>query len=193
MFYIRIQNYKNSNVIYMCLTLYIHNDYFKCIQYNVCPYSVSLALIVMEPTEYIFMPHEHRLVNLSLSEPASLFTGKEHFHCNLFSSPATKPHFSIPPLPDLTYHLNLFGNGALDLWIDIGQLHNWTTKYHNSKYFTFPNQQNKLQNHLSRVLTPSDHCIYEVFRLLENDFQNKTIQDKTIQETKQKTLLGTVS
>ncbi len=129
-------------------------------------YSVSLAFFfVMEPTEYIFMPHEHRLVNLGLSEPASLFTGKEHFHCNLFSSPATKPHFSIPPLPDLTYHLNLFGNGALDLWIDIGQLHNWTTKYHNSKYFTVPNQQ-KLQNHLSRVTTPSDQWIYEVFSFM---------------------------
>ncbi len=168
------------------MTLYIHNDYFKCIQYNVCPYSVSLALIVMEPTEYIVMPHEHRLVNLSLSEPASLFTGKEHFHCNLFSSPATKPHFSIAPLPDLTYHLNLFGNGALYLWINIGQLHNWTTKFHNSKYFTFPNQQKSCKT----IYQGFPHLLTIAFMKFSDYWK---IIFKTKQETKQKTQLGTVS
>lgn len=70
---------------------------------------------VMELTEYIIVSHEHCLVYLGLSEPAGLFTGKEHFHRHLFSSPATEPHFSIPPLSNLTHHLNLFSDGALDL------------------------------------------------------------------------------
>lgn len=90
---------------------------------------------LMEPTEYILVSHEHSLVNLGLSEPTGLFTGKENFNRHLFSSPATEPHFSIPPLSDLTYHLNLFSDGALDLWIErIGQFNSKYLMVHNYKH-----------------------------------------------------------
>lgn len=128
----------------MYLTLYINNDYSTGfameISYQIIKMQCSLLWVptmhfFMEPTEYILVSHEHSLVNLGLSEPTGLFTGKEHFHRHLFSSPATEPHFSIPPFSDLTYHLNLFSDGALDLWIErIGQFNSKYLMVHNYKH-----------------------------------------------------------
>lgn len=66
-------------------------------------------------TQYVLVPHEDSLVNLSLSEPAGLLPGEEHLDGHLLSPPAAQPHLAVAPLADLAYHLDLLGNGTLHL------------------------------------------------------------------------------
>ena len=61
------------------------------------------------------MSHQHRLVDLRLSEPAGLLAGEEHFDGHLLSPPAAQPHLTVAALSDLTHHLDLLGDGPLDL------------------------------------------------------------------------------
>ena len=61
------------------------------------------------------MPHENRLVDLRLSEPAGLLAGEEDFDGHLLPPPAAEPHLAVAALPDLTHHLDLLSDGALDL------------------------------------------------------------------------------
>lgn len=61
------------------------------------------------------MPHQEGLIDLCLSEPAFLLSGEEDFHSYFLFPPFSHPDFSISPFPDLFNHLNLPGNGALNL------------------------------------------------------------------------------
>lgn len=61
------------------------------------------------------MSHQDSLVDLRLSEPAGLLSGEEHLDGHLLSSPATEPHLAVPTFADLSYHLDLLGDGSLDL------------------------------------------------------------------------------
>lgn len=61
------------------------------------------------------MSHQHRLVDLRLSEPAGLLSGEEHLDGHLLPPPAAQPHLAVPPLPDLTHHLDLLSDGPLNL------------------------------------------------------------------------------
>lgn len=68
-----------------------------------------------EPTKDVLVSHQDRLVDLGLPEPAGLLAGEEHFDGHLLSSPAAEPHLPVASLPDLTNHLDLLGDGPLDL------------------------------------------------------------------------------
>lgn len=61
------------------------------------------------------MPHQHRLINLRLAEPAGLLGGEEHFHGHLFATPLSHPNFPVATLPNLFHHLNLLSDSPLDL------------------------------------------------------------------------------
>lgn len=66
-------------------------------------------------TQNVIVSHQDRLVDLRLSEPAGLFSREEHLDGDLLASPAAQPHLAVTPLPNLTYHLNLLGDGSLHL------------------------------------------------------------------------------
>lgn len=66
-------------------------------------------------TQYVLVPHEDGLVNLSLSEPTGLLGGKENFNGHFFSPPSAHPHLSVPPLAYLLHHLDLLGYRSLHL------------------------------------------------------------------------------
>lgn len=66
-------------------------------------------------TKDVVVSHQDRLVDLCLSEPAGLLTGEEHLDGYFLPSPAAQPHLAVPPLPDLTHHLDLLGDGSLNL------------------------------------------------------------------------------
>jgi len=61
--------------------------------------------------------HQDRLVDLSLPEPAGFLSGEEDFDGHLLSPPAAQPHLAVPPLSDLTHHLDLLGDGPLHLGV----------------------------------------------------------------------------
>lgn len=63
------------------------------------------------------MSHKHSLVDLSLSEPAGLFSSAKHFHCHLLTPPSGQPHLTTVAFPDQTHGLDLFCNGTLHLSI----------------------------------------------------------------------------
>ena len=52
----------------------------------------------MQLTQDVFMPQQHRVVDLSLSEPGLLVSGRENLDCNVLSLPLTPPHFTITAL-----------------------------------------------------------------------------------------------
>lgn len=68
-----------------------------------------------EPTQDVLVPHQDRLVDLRLPEPAGLLPGEEHLDGHLLPPPAAQPHLAVAALPDLTNHLDLLGDGPLDL------------------------------------------------------------------------------
>lgn len=68
-----------------------------------------------KPTEDVLVPHQDRLVDLRLPEPAGFLSGEEDFNGDLLSPPAAQPHLAVPPLSYLTYHLDLLGDGPLHL------------------------------------------------------------------------------
>lgn len=66
-------------------------------------------------TQNVLVPHQDRLIYLSLSEPAGFLRGEEHFHSYLFSTPLSHPHFAIATFSNLLHHLNLLSYCPLDL------------------------------------------------------------------------------
>lgn len=66
-------------------------------------------------TEDVLVSHQDRLVDLRLSEPAAFLPGEEDLDSHLLSPPAAEPHLAVPPLTDLTHHLDLLGDGPLHL------------------------------------------------------------------------------
>ena len=66
-------------------------------------------------TQDVLVSHEHRLVDLSLPEPAGLLGGEEHLDRHLLPAPPAHPHLPVPPLADLLHHLDLLGDGPLYL------------------------------------------------------------------------------
>lgn len=75
------------------------------------------------------MSHKHSLVDLSLSEPAGLFSCAKHFHCHLLAPPPGQPHLATAAFPDQTYGLDLFRNGTLHLSIQTKRSGVKTTLY----------------------------------------------------------------
>lgn len=66
-------------------------------------------------TQNVFVPHQHRLVDFCLSEPAGLLGGEEHFHGHLLATPLSHPDFPVATFPNLFHHLNLLSYSPLDL------------------------------------------------------------------------------
>lgn len=62
------------------------------------------------------MPHEKGLINFCLPEPALLLCGEEDFDSHSLPPPFSHPHLSVSPFSDLLDHLNLLGDGALNLF-----------------------------------------------------------------------------
>lgn len=53
----------------------------------------------MPPTQDVLVSQQHRVVDLRLSEPGLLVSGRENLDCNVLSLPLTPPHFTITALP----------------------------------------------------------------------------------------------
>lgn len=66
-------------------------------------------------TQNVFVPHQHGLVDLCLSEPAGLLGGEEHLHSYLLATPPSHPHLPVATFSDLFHHLNLLSDSPLNL------------------------------------------------------------------------------
>lgn len=52
----------------------------------------------MRLTQDVLVSQQHRVVDLRLSEPGLLVSGRENLDCNVLSLPLTPPHFPITAL-----------------------------------------------------------------------------------------------
>lgn len=49
-------------------------------------------------TQDVLVSQQHRVVDLRLSEPGLLVSGRENLDCNVLSLPLTPPHFTVTAL-----------------------------------------------------------------------------------------------
>lgn len=93
--------------------------YYHCLHrqfsHTCCLLQVFRCAAGVLRTQDVVVPHQHRLVDLGLPEPAGFLPGEEHLDRHLLSSPAAQPHLAVAALPDLTHHVDLLGDRPLHL------------------------------------------------------------------------------